>query len=101
MQSRRKAQGTLEYALIIVAVVTALLAIQVYLKRSIQGRLRASSDQIGDHFEPTYHEHSKRERISSHSRITEHHPEGAGSAMTTIETLEDSVKTNAGGHWTE
>ena len=98
---RKKGQSTLEYALIIVATVGALLSIQVFMKRSIQGRLRASSDQIGDHFEPTYHEHSKHEKIKSRTRFTEHHPQDAGGVMTTIETLEDSVKTSAYGHWNE
>ena len=52
MFSQRKAQSSLEYALLIVAVVATLVAIQAYMKRSIQGRLRASSDLIGDQFDP-------------------------------------------------
>ncbi len=48
-----KAQSTLEYALLIALVVAALLTMQNYLKRSIQGRLQASGDQISDtHYSP-------------------------------------------------
>ncbi len=50
----RKSQSTLEYALFIAAVVAALISVQVYMKKSIRGRLRVSSDQIGDEFEPKH-----------------------------------------------
>ena len=51
MLRKRRGQSTLEYALIIVAVVIALVALQRYMRRSIQGRVRASSDQIGNQFD--------------------------------------------------
>ena len=45
---KKKAQSTLEYAVLIIIVIGALLSIQVYLKRGIQGRMRSASDDIGD-----------------------------------------------------
>ncbi|MDD5292664.1 MAG: hypothetical protein PHY46_05760 [Candidatus Omnitrophica bacterium] len=51
---RNKGQSTLEYAILIVVVIMALIAIQAYLKRGIQGRMRDSADQIGDQFSPGY-----------------------------------------------
>ncbi len=48
-----KAQSTLEYALLITVVVGALLAMQNYLKRSIQGRMQIIGDQMGDQYSPT------------------------------------------------
>jgi len=48
----KKAQSTLEYAVIIAVVVGALVAMQFYLKRGLQGRLRQSSDDIGEQFSP-------------------------------------------------
>lgn len=50
----KKAQSTLEYAIIITVVVAALLAMQVYMKRGMQGKLRESSDQIGEQYSPRY-----------------------------------------------
>ena len=50
----RKGQSTLEYAVLIVVIIAALIAVQVYLKRGIQGRMRQSSDQIGEQFSPGY-----------------------------------------------
>ncbi|MBM3246502.1 MAG: hypothetical protein FJZ13_04160 [Candidatus Omnitrophica bacterium] len=46
------AQSTLEYAVIIAVVVAGLVAMQVYIKRGFQGRLRQASDDIGEQFSP-------------------------------------------------
>ena len=46
----KKGQSTLEYAVVIVVVLAALLAIQVYVRRSIQGKLRSSTDSIGEQY---------------------------------------------------
>jgi len=51
MFNRNKAQSTLEYALVIAAVIGALLAINAYMKRGVQGRLKESTDQIGKQFD--------------------------------------------------
>ncbi len=50
----KKAQSTLEYALIISVVVGALLAMQVYVKRGLQGRLRSAADELGEQYSPGY-----------------------------------------------
>ena len=47
---KRKAQSTLEYAVLIIIVIGALLSIQVYIKRGIQGRLRSAADDIGEQY---------------------------------------------------
>jgi len=47
---KRKAQSTLEYAVLIIIVIGALLSIQTYIKRGVQGRLRQASDDIGDQY---------------------------------------------------
>lgn len=50
----RRGQSTLEYAILILIVIVALLAMQTYLKRGIQGRMRESSDNIGEAYSPGY-----------------------------------------------
>ena len=47
----RKGQNTLEYVLLITAVVVAFLIIQYYLGRGLQGRVREASDNIGGQFD--------------------------------------------------
>jgi hypothetical protein len=47
-----KGQSTMEYAILIIIIIGALLSIQVYIKRGVQGRLRSASDDIGEQFSP-------------------------------------------------
>jgi len=49
----RKGQNTLEYVLLISAVVVGFLAVQHYLNRGLQGRVREASDNIGEQFDAT------------------------------------------------
>ena len=46
----RSGQSALEYAVLVVIIIGALLSIQFYLKRGIQGRLKSSADDIGDQY---------------------------------------------------
>lgn len=48
--NKKRGQSTLEYAILIIIVIGALLSIQVYIKRGIQGRLKSSADDIGDQY---------------------------------------------------
>ncbi len=50
MLKRSKGQSTLEYALIIAVVVGALLAMQSYMKRGVQGKLREATDDVGSQY---------------------------------------------------
>ncbi len=45
-----KGQSTLEYAVLIIIIIGALLSIQVYIKRGLQGRLKSATDDVGDQF---------------------------------------------------
>ncbi|MFH1077573.1 MAG: hypothetical protein V1753_12235 [Pseudomonadota bacterium] len=47
---KTKGQSTLEYVILIGFVVAALIAMGVYMKRGIQGKLRESSDQVGEQY---------------------------------------------------
>lgn len=50
---RSNAQSAIEYAVVVACVVAALLAMQLYLKRGTQGRLRQASDEIGGQYSST------------------------------------------------
>jgi hypothetical protein len=49
---KMKGQSTLEYAVLIIIVIGALLSIQVYIKRGVQGRLKSAADDIGEQYSP-------------------------------------------------
>jgi len=46
LNMRNKAQATVEYMVLFGVIVAALVAMQVYLKRGIQGRLRGYTEQL-------------------------------------------------------
>ena len=50
--NQKRGQSTLEYAVLIVVIIGALLAVQTYIKRGVQGRLKTAADDIGDQFSP-------------------------------------------------
>lgn len=50
LRRNRRGQSTLEYTLVVAAVVAALVAMASYVKRSVQGRVRSSTDQVGEQF---------------------------------------------------
>ncbi len=67
---RKKGQSTLEYAILIIIILGALLSIQVYIKRSVQGGLKSSSDDIGDQFSPGNTNAITTTRVKSTTRDT-------------------------------
>ncbi len=50
MFGRAKGQSTLEYVILIGFIVSALIAMGVYMKRGVQGKLRESTDQVGEQY---------------------------------------------------
>ncbi len=52
LKRKTKGQSTMEYAILIIIIIAALLSIQMYIKRSVQGGLKSSSDDIGEQFSP-------------------------------------------------
>ena len=53
MKKNKKGQSTLEYAILIIIIIAALLSLQTYVKRGVQGRLKQSADDVGDQFSNT------------------------------------------------
>ena len=48
--ARTRGQSTLEYVILIGFVVAALIFMGVYMRRGVQGKLRESTDQIGEQY---------------------------------------------------
>lgn len=45
---RTRGQSTIEYVLLIAVIIVAMLAVQIYCKRAVEGRMKQSADQIGE-----------------------------------------------------
>ncbi|MDP2652463.1 MAG: hypothetical protein Q8Q08_00350 [Candidatus Omnitrophota bacterium] len=67
---KKKGQSTLEYAVLIIIVIGALLSIQVYIKRGVQGRLKSAADDIGDQYSPGNTNVRKTTRVQSNTAET-------------------------------
>ena len=49
---RKKGQTALEYIVLLIIVMGALLAISNYFKRGLQGRWKSAIDDMGDQYDP-------------------------------------------------
>jgi len=54
LSTKTKGQTTLEVVILIGFVTAALIAMGVYMKRGIQGRLRESTDQVGEQYSASH-----------------------------------------------
>ncbi len=96
MLRRIKGQSILEYAMIIAVVVGALLAIQIYMKRGLQGRLRESSDQIGEQFDA---EKTDISRTTTHTGTTKQVVESGQTTSTTTGEKRTETGKDVVGAW--
>ena len=60
----RKGQLAVEYVVILIIVIGALLAMQMYFKRGIQGRMKTSVDSVGEQYDPLTTESDIEQRVS-------------------------------------
>ncbi len=66
----RKAQSTLEYVMGIAIVVAGLLAMQIYIKRAVEGNLKVSADNIGGQYAPKHTTSEINTTNTSHTQTT-------------------------------
>jgi Flp pilus assembly pilin Flp len=52
LRRKNKGQSAIEYSVILIVVMGALLASSNYFKRGIQGRWKSSVDELGDQYDP-------------------------------------------------
>ena len=66
---KKMAQSTLEYAVLVVVVIAALLSIQNYLKRGIAGKIKSSTDDISsEQYDPARTTYNKTTTTTSGTR---------------------------------
>ena len=52
MIRKNKAQTIIEYAVFVTFLVAAVIAMQVYFKRGLQGSIRQAADEVGSQYDP-------------------------------------------------
>ena len=82
MKLLKKGLSSLEYIILMIIIMGALVATGYYIKRGIQGRWRTTIDSMGEQYDPT----SMSSHLN-HALVSE--------SLTVITTQED-----AGGYWT-
>lgn len=80
----KKAQTTAEYAILIGLVVGAIVVMQTYVKRSLQGKIKQETDRLAPQYEPYYLSSSF--APTGDTTETEATTKGGGVTRTTQET---------------
>ena len=76
----RKGQSTLEYAILIIIIIAALISLQTYIKRGLSGRLKSATDDIGEGFSTaTGAKYTK--RVTTTSNTIEQFENGVSSTL--------------------
>lgn|SRR3990167_11034795 len=94
LRMQKKGQITLEYIIIIIIVMGALLAISNYFKRGLQGRWKAALDDLGDQYDPRAANSSLRHTLvsSTNTSIFVINRDGGYWTMRTDESLSTERK---------
>lgn len=70
MRKIKKGQSSIEYSVILIVIMGALLASSNYFKRGIQGRWKSSVDELGDQYDPRTANSSVLHRVLSNTTTT-------------------------------
>ena len=91
LRVRARGQSTLEYVILIGFIVAALIAMGVYMKRGVQGRLKESTDQVGEQYSAgnTTSEYTTKVELEQTENMT------AGGGTTTVINTNKQTKTGS------
>ena len=78
-----RAQSLIEFGVLMAMVCAVIVAIEIYAKRAVQGRLKASADEIGEQFSPRWSNFTS--RTTSHQRSQETLSEEGESSSTLLD----------------
>lgn len=97
---KKRGQSFIEYTVVIACIIAALVAMQHYVKRALQGRLRSAADQIGEQYEPGkmaggFTATVTREvtsEVKTHQPLTIEGRDGYGTTTTEIVTKDETTR---------
>lgn len=79
----KKGQSTLEFVVLATLILAALLTMQIYVKRGIQGRWKSAVDDIGDQYDPRISNSVVNETLVTNS-LTNIFVTGSGESASTM-----------------
>jgi uncharacterized protein (UPF0333 family) len=86
-----RGQSTLEYVILLGFVVAALIAMGIYMKRGMAGKLRESTDQIGEQYSP---EHTTSD-YTTNTNMTQNEVVSSGGVSKTTISQNQQVKSGS------
>ena len=95
-QGQRSGQSLLEYSILLIILLAVFLSMQSYVKRGIQGRWKASVDNLGDQYDPRTANSKKEYTLNSASRSVLYTVQQTGGFETRREDTSSSSETKDG-----
>ena len=94
---RAKGQSTLEFSVLFIIIVAAMITMSVYFKRSIQGRWKDSIDGLGDQYDPRLTNAHILETLATNAVVRVFSiPDSAGGVWTQREDMSNSITSKSG-----
>ena len=94
--SCRRGVSTMEFAVLAVCLVTGLIAMQGYISRAMQGRLRMQADSIGEQYAPGHTTSDTTQTFSSSSATITRTTDEEGLTNTTSTSNSTDTQTRSG-----
>jgi len=88
---KSRGQSTLEYVILLGFVVAALIAMGIYMKRGFQGKLRESTDQVGEQYDPMH----TTTNYTTTTNMSQNEVTASGGVSTTTITANTQTKTGS------
>ena len=94
---KRRGQATLEYVVLIIIVIGAVMSIGNYFKRALQGRWKAAVDDVGDQYDPRFTNTAITHKLLSNAEVQVYSVPGSeGGIWTMRQDTTNSVETKTG-----
>ena len=96
LKRNKRGQSILEYAVLIIVVIGALIAMSVYLRRGVQGRWKSAVDDVGEQYDPMFARTSIQHHLISNTNTQIIAVNAAGGFYTTRTDASISEDTKTG-----
>lgn len=96
MKFFRKAQTSMEFMILVIIVLGALLAVGSYFKRGIQGRWKSAVDDLGDQYDPRVAETDITHRVRANGITTISTLPAPGGFWSTRQDYTNTVESKTG-----